>query len=217
MRKTFNLSIYFVADPSLCQGRDIVDIVARAVDGGVTMVQLRNKSGNILEFLEQAHKLRSFLKARNIPFIINDRPDVAKEMDADGVHLGQDDMPAREARKLLGPQKIIGVTAFREEHFKNIDADLVDYAGTGPFYQTRTDKGKPVLGPAEFRKLVKISPVPVVGIGGITPENAKPVIECGAAGVAMMRAISESNNPEMVAKAFADVISPAGLRKRVHA
>ncbi len=210
---SFDLSVYFVLDPSLCGGRDVVDVARAAVVGGVTMIQLRNKSGNILELLDQAQKLREILNPLNVPLIINDRADVAKEINADGVHLGQGDMSPKEAREILGPDKIIGITAFTEDHFKAIDPATVNYAGTGPFYPTKTDKGKPLMGAEKFSALVKISPVPVVGIGGVTPENAAAVIQSGAGGVAMMRAISESENPEAAARNFVNVVNTARLRK----
>ena len=210
---SFDLSVYFVLDPSLCGGRDVVDVARAAVVGGVTMIQLRNKSGNILELLDQAQKLREILNPLNVPLIINDRADVAKEINADGVHLGQGDMSPKEAREILGPDKIIGITAFTEDHFKAIDPATVNYAGTGPFYPTKTDKGKPLMGAEKFSALVKISPVPVVGIGGVTPENVAAVIQSGAGGVAMMRAISESENPEAAARNFVNVVNTARLRK----
>ena len=210
---SFDLSVYFVLDPSLCGGRDVVDVARAAVVGGVTMIQLRNKSGNILELLDQAQKLREILNPLNVPLIINDRADVAKEINADGVHLGQGDMSPKEAREILGPDKIIGITTFTEDHFKAIDPATVNYAGTGPFYPTKTDKGKPLMGAEKFSALVKISPVPVVGIGGVTPENAAAVIQSGAGGVAMMRAISESENPEAAARNFVNVVNTARLRK----
>src|SRR5262249_49172472 len=145
--------------------------------------------GNIPELLKQARMLREALFRFKVPLIINDRVDVALAVDADGVHLGQEDMPAAEARKLLGADKIIGVTAFHERHFKNIDPEIVDYTGTGPFYPTDTNKGKPVLGAENFRKLIELSPVPVVGIGGIMPGNAAAVVRSGAAGIAVMRGV----------------------------
>ncbi len=203
MNKIFDLSVYFVADSSLCDGRDIRDVVRAAAQGGVTMVQLRDKKGDAAAFLQTAKDLLAILKPFNIPLLINDRPDIALAANADGVHLGQGDMKPAEARKLLGPNAIIGLTAFADEHFKNLDSAVVDYAGTGPFYPTQTDKGKPVLGPGEFARLVKLSPVPVVGIGGITPDNAAPVLRAGAAGVAMMRSVSEAARPEEVVKDFA--------------
>ena len=198
LRKHFDLSVYFVADPAVCKGRPLDNIVRQAVEGGATMVQLRDKSS----VYKDAVALAAFLKSKNIPFIINDNVEVALAVNTDGVHLGQEDMSPAEARKLLGPDKIIGVTAFEEKHFKAIDPNIVDYAGTGLFYATQTKPGKPVLGAEAFARLVKISPVPVVGIGGVTPENASFVMKAGAKGVAMMRSISESDDPALAAANF---------------
>lgn len=197
----FDFSVYFVADPAACGGRSVVDVVRQAIQGGVTMVQLRNKIGH--DFLEQARAITSFI---TVPFIINDNIEIARAVDADGVHLGQEDINPQEARKILGPDKIIGVTAFTEEHFKNIDPAIVDYAGTGPVYPTLTKPDKKIMGVAGLARLVQRSPVPVVGIGGITPQTASIVMKTGVAGVAMMRAISEHGNPEQAARDFVRVI-----------
>ena len=213
MRQYIDLSVYVVADPSLCGGRDIVDVVNEAVKGGVTMVQLRNKTGSHEEVAAQARALMDTLRPGSIPLIINDHVDVAADIGADGVHVGQDDTPALKAREVLGPEAIIGLTAFTPGHFATLDPDIVDYAGTGPVYETKTDKGKPVLGPEGLEELVKISPVPVVGIGGITPDNAEPVMEAGAHGVAMMRSISEDDNPDLVANAFAQIAAKYALKR----
>jgi thiamine-phosphate pyrophosphorylase len=205
-RKNFDPSVYFVADPDSCAGRPVADVVREAAAGGVTMVQLRNKSGDALSFFEQAKEIADILKPLGIPFIINDRVDICFAVNADGVHLGQDDLSATEARQLLGPDKIIGVTAFKRGHFARIKSDVVDYAGTGPFYPTFTKPGKDVLGAEKFSELVQISKVPVIGIGGITPENAGAVMEVGAAGVAMMRGISEAPDPKKAAEEFVNII-----------
>lgn len=209
-RKNFDLSVYFVADPSLCGGRDIVDVVTAAVQGGVTMVQYRDKEN---ASADTAQSIKDVLASTNVPLLINDHVEIAKEIGADGVHLGQGDMDPAEARNILGDDVIIGCTAFTEEQITAIDPIIVDYIGTGPFYETKTKKGKPVLGPARFSELANLSPVPVVGIGGIEPGNAAAVIEAGADGVAMMRAISEADDPEAAAKSFADVVAAARLQK----
>ena len=203
-----NLSLYFVADPSVCGGRDIGDVVIAALKGGVTMVQLRNKSGHMPEIYAQAGMLSELCRAADGPFLVNDHIEVAQAVDADGVHLGQGDANPEEARRILGDDAIIGQTAYNEEQIEAL-SPVVDYIGTGPFYPTKTDKGKPVLGPQEFARLAALSPVPVVGIGGITPENAAPVIESGAAGVAMMRSISEAADPEAAAR---DLLNSVTLR-----
>ena len=205
MIKPFDLSVYFVADPSCCGGRDIVDVVMMAIQGGVTMVQYRNKHDPMNDILAEAAMLKEWMP-ENVPLIINDHIDAAQAVGADGVHLGQGDASPEEARAKLGSSAIVGQTAFTPEHMAAIDPAIVDYVGTGPFYETKTDKGKPVLGAEKFSELVKLSPVPVVGIGGITPENAKAVIEAGADGVAMMRSISEADNVEAAARAFKEVL-----------
>jgi thiamine-phosphate pyrophosphorylase len=208
MQKAFDLSVYFVADPSLCAGRDLIDVVMQAADGGVTLVQLRDKSGNMPQFLAQAAMLSELLKSKNIPLLINDSIDVAFAVGADGVHLGQGDAAPAEARAKLGEEAIIGQTAFTPAQITALDP-AVDYIGTGPFYETKTDKGKPVLGAEKFAALVKLSPVPVVGIGGVTPENTGAVIDAGADGVAMMRAISEAHDPKLAAEKFVHVVAAA--------
>lgn len=205
-RKNFNPSIYFIADPSLCGGRDVVDVVMQAVAGGATMVQLRNKSGNMAEFLAQGAVLAEVLKVRGVPFLINDDIEVAFAVEADGVHLGQGDAHPSLARARLGEKAIIGQTAFTPEHIAALDP-CVDYIGTGPFYATKTDKGKPVLGAEKFAALVKLSPVLVVGIGGITPDNAAAVLAAGANGVAMMRSVSEADDPKAAVERFVKIFN----------
>lgn len=211
-KKNFDLSVYFVADPSLCLSRDIVDIVALAVKGGATMVQLRDKDGMANDIIASAEALLPITRHAGVPLIINDRVDVAIAVDADGVHLGQDDTSIQEARATLGPDKIIGLTAFTVEQVTAAHPTLVDYIGVGPFFETKTDKGKPVLGAKKFAALATISKVPVVGIGGITPDNAADVIKSGAQGVAMMRAISAADDPQQAAQDFIRAIKDTRLR-----
>lgn len=198
----FNPSIYFIIDPSLCAGRGVADVVMAAVRGGVTMVQYRNKSSDMAHIMAEAAMLSELLKPEGVPFLINDHVDVAFAVGADGVHLGQGDVSVLEARTKLGPDAIIGQTAFTPEHMAAIDPAVVDYVGTGPFYATKTDKGKPVLGVEGFKAVAVLSPVPVVGIGGITPENAQAVLDAGAAGIAMMRSVSEAADVETAAGRF---------------
>jgi|GEM_PF-407178 len=216
-RKNFDLSVYFVADPSLCEGRDIVDVVMQAAQygkgGGVTMVQLRDKGGDKSQTLMSASMLVELLRPFNIPLIIDDDPDIAFAAGAAGVHLGQGDMKPQEARSILGEDAIIGQTAFTEDQIRVVNPEVTDYIGLGPFYITQTKKGKDILGTGEkgsgeFAKIAALSPVPVVGIGGITPENAADVIKAGAQGVAMMRSISAAPDPQIAAQQFTKVLKP---------
>ncbi len=208
----FDLSVYFIADPSVCKNRSVVDVVADAVRGGATMIQLRNKIDppDIIE--AQARDILHVLKGANVPVIINDHIDVATKVDADGIHVGQGDQNAITARKMIGSDKILGLTAYTREHYTAIEQGIVDYIGTGPVYPTKTKPDKPVLGVQSFCELIQHAPVPVVGIGGITTENAHEVIQAGANGVAMMRGISEAEDVESAARDFLNEVREATHR-----
>lgn len=201
MRGTFNPSLYFIADPECCGGRDIVDVVGAAVAAGVKMVQYRNKRDPLNDVIAEAVLLKDWMPD-GVPLLINDYVQVVHEMGADGVHIGQGDAAPEDARALLGDDAIIGVTAFTPEHMAAIDPAVVDYVGTGPFYPTQTDKGKPVLGAERFTEIAALSPVPVVGIGGIVPENAAAVRQAGASGIAVMRAIGEAEDVQQAVQSF---------------
>lgn len=208
-RKNFDLSVYFVADPSVCAGRTVENVVSMAVKGGVTMVQLRNKHDPLDVVEAQARAVKEVLKGTGVPFILNDYVGLAVKINADGVHIGQEDMGAAQARQMIGGDKILGVTAFTRAHYDGVDSIIVDYVGTGPFYATQTKPDKPVLGADGFAALVKFAPVSVVGIGGITPENVGQVIQCGAHGVAMMRAVSAADDVEGAVREFVKIVKEA--------
>ena len=201
----FDPSIYFVADPDACAGRDVVEVVMAAVAAGVTAVQYRDKSGELARVAANAAMLVEMVKPFGVPLLVNDYVDIAFAVGADGVHVGQGDGDVAEAWAKLGEDAIIGLTAFTKEQIAAVDPAVVDYIGTGPVYPTQTDKGKPVLGVDGFAELAALSPVPVVGIGGITPENAQPVLEAGAAGVAMMRSVSAADDVAAVVKSFSQL------------
>lgn len=212
MKTPFDLSVYFVADPSLCGDRDLAEVVALAVKGGASMVQLRDKTGSADEIAAQGRALLDVLRPGSVPLLINDYPDVAADIGADGVHIGQGDIAPEEAREIIGLDAILGLTAFTEAHFEALDPAIVDYVGTGPVYPTLTDKGKPVMGINGLANFVQLSSVPVVGIGGITPELADDVFQTGVAGVAMMRAISGAVHTDIAAHDFAQVARKYKLR-----
>ncbi len=208
-RNNFDVSVYFVADSSVCKGRAIVDVVVAAVRGGATMVQLRNKIDPIYVVEHEARAVQKVLSDYKIPLIINDYVELAIKIDADGAHIGQGDMSACDARGILGENKILGVTAFTQGHYDEIDTQIIDYVGTGPFNATKTKPDKAVLGAKVFTELTKTLSIPVVAIGGITPDNAGAAIKAGADGVAMMRAISESACPEKAANLFVEAVRKA--------
>ena len=208
-RNNFDLSVYFIADSSVCDGRAVEDVVAAALRGGATMVQLRNKDCSRDIVIDEAKRIQGVLADSDVPLIINDYVELAAEIGADGVHIGQDDMSIRDARNIMGDNAILGLTAFTRGHYDKIDADIIDYVGTGPCYSTLTKPDKPVLGVSGLMQLVNNAPVPVVGIGGITPENTADVISAGAKGVAMMRAISDAIDPEAAAREFVKSVNRA--------
>lgn len=220
-RYNFNLGVYFVADPSLVNSQySFEEVIMQALKGGVSMIQLRDKSENKDQIYRHAKEIQEILSLHkkrqpqsssfsSVRFVINDHVDIAKDIQCDGVHIGQEDMCAKQARAFLGEDAIIGLTAFTKEQIKKVDSRVIDYIGVGPFYETKTKKGKPVLGAQAFKELVSLSCVPVVGIGGIEPGNAYAVIKSGAKGVAMMRSISCSEDPQSSASSFCKVVKAA--------
>jgi thiamine-phosphate pyrophosphorylase len=203
-----SLRLCLVTDRDLAKGRALVEIVAAAVQGGVTMVQLREKSAPTRAFLEDALALKSLLAPLNVPLIINDRTDIALAVDADGVHVGQKDMPVDLVRQMMGPGKIIGLSITNHEQIARPDAGKTDYLGLGPLYlqQTKSDAATP-LGVEGFRALRAATTKPVVAIGGLKAENSAPVLAAGADGLAVVSGIVAAEDPKAAAQAFTRLFS----------
>ena len=195
------LRLYLVTDRSFLRGRDLTDVVMQAVKGGVTMVQLREKDICTRDFVDLAQGLKTALYGTGVPLVINDRIDVALAVDADGVHIGQSDMPYSIARQLMGPDKIIGLSV---ENFDDIEAANlldVDYIGVSPVFATptKTDTATP-FGLNGLTRAVDMSTHPTVAIGGINGSNAREVIETGTRGIAIVSAIMGANDPTNAAQ-----------------
>ncbi len=199
MKPSFDLSLYLVTDPDLAGGRDLARIVAAAADGGVTLVQLRDKLADTGPLIAQAEALLAVLRPRGIPLIVNDRVDVALAVGAGGVHVGQTDMPAATARRLLGPDAVIGVSASTEAEVAAVDPSVADYVGLGAAHATLTKPESDALDPAEFRALCARIPLPVVAIGGLTAANLARPIADGCRGVAVVSAICAAPDPRAAA------------------
>jgi len=208
--KNVDLSVYVITDRRVAGERSILDVVRAAIRGGATVVQLREKEASTREMVELGQALHEITREARVPLIVNDRLDVALAIDAEGVHVGQDDMPAHLARQLIGPDKILGVSASTVEEARQAEGDGADYLGVGDVYGTPTkpDAGEPigVEGLAEIARAVS---VPVVGIGGITPDNAKAVIRAGAVGVAVISAVVGASDPEAAARRLREVVEAA--------
>ena len=201
------LKLYLVTDRDLSLGRPLEEIVSEAVAGGVTMVQLREKDAATGEFVELGRRLMSLLKPLGVPLIINDRVDVALAVDADGVHIGQSDMSYADARRLLGPEKIIGLSVENFEDLESANKLDVDYIGISPVYgtPTKTDTAEP-FGLVGLRKAVEMSVHPTVAIGGMNVATVGEVIAAGTDGVAVVSAICSAESPRDAAAELATII-----------
>ena len=209
-RYNIDYSLYLVTDRGLSRGRPTLEVVQAAVRGGVTCVQLREKSCSTREFIEEARTIKNFLAAHAVPLIINDRVDVALAVGADGVHLGQTDMPLVTARSILGTGVIIGISAECLQDAVEAEKMGADYLGVSPIYDTptKTDTA-PSLGLEGLRRIRSAVRLPLVGIGGLNLANAAEVVANGAAGVAVVSAIVSAENCETAARQLRDVIDEA--------
>lgn len=208
-----DLSLYLVTDRLLSLGRDMEWIVEESVKGGVTMVQLREKDCSTREFIGLAIRLKQKLAPYNVPLIINDRMDVALAADADGLHIGQSDMPYEMARKLLGKEKIIGLSVENFEQALEANAMDVDYIGISPVFSTatKTDTSQP-FGIEGLQKVMGVTKHAAVAIGGINLNNAKEIIQSGANGLAVVSAICSADNPRESALRLKKEISIAKMK-----
>jgi thiamine-phosphate diphosphorylase len=199
--------LYLVADPDHAVG-DFLSTVDQALTGGVTMVQLRAKSLTDRELLALAIRLRQSCSRHGVPFIVNDRLDIALASGADGIHLGVHDFPIDVVRGLARRGFIIGYSPETDEHILTSGNHGADYLGVGPVFDTSTkiDAGS-ALGLGEFARRCSISPVPVVGIGGVDSGNAASVITAGASGVALVSAILRSPDPRAAARTVLDQVT----------
>jgi thiamine-phosphate pyrophosphorylase len=192
-----------VTDSALANGRSLAGIVAAAVNGGVTMVQLREKTASTRAFIEQARVLKRLLAPLHVPLLINDRIDVALAAGADGAHVGQQDMPVALARQLLGPAAIIGLSITELGQVRDRDVELADYLGVGPIFAQSTKlDATPPLGLDGLVAVRRASGKPIVAIGGISAANADAVRSAGADGIAVVSAIMGADDPRAAAAAL---------------
>ncbi len=199
--KPFDPSLYLVTDRPLSKGRPIEFIVEQAIKGGVTMVQLREKECSTLDFVNLANLLRKLLDNYHIPLIIDDRLDIVLACNADGLHIGQHDMPYPVARKILGKDKIIGLTVESIEQAREANRLDVDYIGLSPIFatSTKTDLNAP-LGLDGIRQIAAFSKHSMVAIGGINRYNAADVLKAGATGLAVVSAVVSAPDPMIAAR-----------------
>lgn len=199
--KNINYDLYLVTDRELSLGRSLVEVIKAAVEGGVTIVQLREKDCTTRDFLQVAQEVAGFLKPLNIPLIINDRVDIALAVGADGLHIGQSDMPYEIARKLMGSEAIIGLSVENMQDALDAEALEVDYLGLSPIFSTPTKTDiHHELGLEGIREIKQISRHKLVAIGGINLANTKEIIAAGADGIAVVSAICSADDPKKSAE-----------------
>jgi len=204
---------YLVTQESLSAGRTTEEIVAAAVAGGVDVVQLREKDRPARERYHLGRKLRERTREAGVTFVVNDRVDVAQAVDADGVHLGDDDLPVSVARELLGPDAVVGRSVSFVDDAREAERAGADYLGVGAVYATGSkddiDDDEYGIGPERVADIVEAVDIPVVGIGGITADNAASVVEAGADGVAVITAITRADDPEAATRELGAAVEQA--------
>lgn len=188
------LKFYLVTDSDILRGRDFYNSIEEALKGGVTMLQLREKNASGKEFLEKAIKLRELTKKYNVKFIINDRVDIAMLCDADGVHVGQSDIPANKVREIIGEDKIVGVSARTVEEALTAKENGADYLGVGAMFTTTTKLDAKSVSIEKLKEIKELIKLPVVAIGGLSLSNIDKLKECNVDGYAVVSAILGAEN-----------------------
>ncbi|PTM79105.1 thiamine-phosphate diphosphorylase [Cereibacter johrii] len=196
-----NLSLYFVTPDG---AEDLEQLVAAAVRGGATLVQLRDKHRSDAELIPLARRLVAALEAQGVPLIVNDRIEVVLASGAAGLHVGQGDLGVAEARRRIGPDRLLGLSVEAPEHLEALPLGVIDYVGAGPVRATASKPDHaPPIGFEGLARLVAAAPVPAVAIGGLGAGDARAVKAAGAAGMAVVSAIGAAADPEAAARALA--------------
>lgn len=214
-----DVRLYVLVDPDVAGVRDLTVLAEQAAEGGATLIQLRDKTSDTRKFIERARSVREAVKGRDATFVVNDRVDVALASGADGVHLGQEDMHPEDARKLLGPDAVIGLTIKNLDHVAAAPLDAVDYLAVGGVFETRSkDNPDAPVGLDGLREIVAAIHKrgfgkPVCAIAGITADRVPGVIANGADGVCVVSAVISQVQPMQAARALRALVD-VSLRKR---
>jgi len=203
------MELYAILDRTASRGPDLREILEAVITGGCQVVQLREKEWSTRQLLPLAQELRDRARNAGVTFIVNDRLDVALAVEADGLHVGQDDLPAPIARQLLKPGMILGVSSHSLEQARQAQADGADYVAVGSIYPTGTKAEFQLVGAGLLPQVRPYIRVPLVAIGGITPGNVGEVIRAGADGVAVISAICAAPNPAQATRDFLTAIKAA--------
>jgi len=186
--------LYVIADPGLCLNRDLIELVSLTIEGGAQMIQFRDKKSSDKEFLEKTLEIHKITQRKKTPLIINDRVDITKLIDAEGVHLGEEDLPLKEARRILGSKKIIGASAYDIQTAKLKEKEGADYVGLGPVFETSSKLIEKAIGVEIIREANRVLNIPFFPIGGINLCNLEQIVFTGVRRIAVISAIFESEN-----------------------
>ena len=204
-KEDIDYSVYLVTDHRNTNDEEFLDIIEEAIKGGTTIVQLREKTASTKEFYQLALKVKEITSKYDVSLLINDRIDIALAVDSDGVHIGQDDMPADIARKIIGKDKILGVSASTVAEAKKAEADGADYIGSGAVFPTATKDDADSVSKLQLKEIVHSIDIPVVAIGGITLENADTLKDTGIAGFSVVSAIMSADNPREASQKLKEI------------
>jgi thiamine-phosphate pyrophosphorylase len=195
--------LHVLTDFHLQQQHSHADLARLAIRGGADTIQFRQKHGGIQNKLVEAEKVAAVCTDASIPLIVDDRIDITQAIDADGVHLGQEDFPVDAARSIVGPETLIGATATKKQQVVEASEKGADYVGFGPVFPTTSKRNpKSVKGPEGLAAACEAVPIPVIAIGGITHDRVRPTLEAGAHGVAVLSAVATANDPEQATARF---------------
>ena len=203
--KDIDYSLYLVTDHGNKTEEEFLNIIEEAIKGGTSIVQLREKTASTKDFYQLALKVKEITTRYDVPLLINDRIDIALAVDSEGVHLGQDDMPADIARKIIGDDKILGVSASTVEEAIKAQIDGADYIGSGAVFPTATKDDADSVSKEELKSIVDSIDIPVVAIGGITIENASELKDTGIAGFSVVSAIMSADDPKEASQKLREI------------
>ena len=204
-KEDIDYSVYLVTDRRNKTDEEFLNIIEEAIKGGTTVVQLREKTASTKEFYDLALRVKEITSRYGVPLLINDRIDIALAIDSEGVHIGQDDMPADIAREIIGDDKILGVSASTVEEAKKAEIDSADYIGSGAVFPTATKDDADSVSKEELKEIVDSIDIPVVAIGGITVENAHTLKGSGIAGFSVVSAIMSAEDPKEASKKLKEI------------
>ncbi|MCI5737464.1 MAG: thiamine phosphate synthase [Methanobrevibacter ruminantium] len=204
-KEDIDYSVYLVTDRRDKTDEEFLNIIEEAIKGGTTIVQLREKTASTKEFYDLALRVKEITSRYGVPLLINDRIDIALAVDSEGVHIGQDDMPADIAREIIGEDKILGISASTVEEAKKAEKDSADYIGSGAVFPTATKDDADSVSKDELKEIVDSIDIPIVAIGGITVENASTLKDSGIDGFSVVSAIMSADDPRDASRKLKEI------------